>query len=311
MSTMTQKRESVLNFIIAALVGSFFIFSAITKILPIESFEFTLKSQLGFSDFASAYWARFFVGLEAGLGLLLLSNIFGRSKWVIKMSFGMVVAFTVHLAILYARLGNDVNCGCMGDRFYMPPLQSILKNLVLLALLAIVWKGAKYNNSNTQNWIASLLLAALVSVPYILFPYQTRVLRIEKAYQATEAHRMPKEELRKGKHFVAFLSLTCSHCMVAGEELSKLKKENPDMPIYVFFGDVQQDSLRAEMLDNFIKEANFEGLPYSFIDNKDFVALSGGSVPALYWIEDGKIIRKPTVSELNAKEIELWLSRKN
>lgn len=311
MNTTSQKKDSVLNFIISALVGSFFIFSAITKILPIESFEFTLKSQLGFSDFASAYWARFFVGFEAGLGLLLLANIFGRSKWVIKMSFGMVVAFTVHLAILYARLGNDVNCGCMGDRFYMPPLQSILKNVVLLVLLAIVWKGAKRNNSNTQNWIASLLLAALVSVPFILFPYQTKVLKIEKIYQATEAHRIPKEELRKGKHFVAFLSLTCSHCMVAGEELSKLKKENPDMPIYVLFGDVERDSVRAEMLDNFIKEANFEGLPYSFIDNKDFIELSGGSVPALFWIEDGKIIRKPGVSELNAKEIELWLNRKN
>lgn len=311
MNNMSQKKESVLNFIISALVGSFFIFSAITKILPIESFEFTLKSQLGFSDFASAYWARFFVGFEAGLGLLLLANVFGKSKWVIKLSFAMVVAFTVHLAILYARLGNDVNCGCMGDRFYMPPLQSILKNLVLLVLLVIIWKGARRNNSNTQHWVASLILAALVSVPFIMFPYQTKVLKIEKAYQATEAHRIPKEDLRKGKHFVAFLSLTCSHCMVAGEELSKLKKENPDMPIYVLFGDVQRDSLRTEMLDNFIKESNFEGLPYSFIDNKDFIELSGGSVPALFWIEDGKIIRKPGVSELNAKEIELWLNRKN
>lgn len=311
MSTTTQKKDSVLNFIISALVGSFFIFSAITKIMPIESFEFTLKSQLGFSDFASAYWARFFVGLEAGLGLLLLANIFGKSKWVIKMSFGMVVAFTIHLAILYFRLGNDVNCGCMGDRFYMPPLQSILKNVVLLVLLGIVWRGAKPNYSNTQQWIASLLLAALVSVPFIMFPYQTEVLKIEKAYQTTEAHRIPKEELRTGKHIVALLSLTCSHCMVAGEELSKLKKENPAMPIYVIFGDVQRDSLRTEMLDNFIKESHFEGLPYSFIDNTDFIELSGGSVPAIYWLEDSKIIRKPHASELNAKEIELWLNRKN
>jgi len=311
MSTVTNKKESVVQFIISALVGSFFIFSAITKVIPIESFEFTLKSQLGFSDFASAYWARFFVGLEAGLGLLLLANIFGKSKWVIKMSFGMVVAFTIHLAILYFRLGNDVNCGCMGDRFYMPPLQSILKNVVLLVLLAIVWRGSRPNYSNTQHWVASLLLAALVAVPFIMYPYQTSVLKIEKAYQATEAHRIPKEELRKGKHIVAFLSLTCSHCMVAGEELSKLKKENPDMPIYVIFGDVQRDSLRTEMLDNFIKESNFEGLPYSFIDNKDFIELSGGSVPALYWIEDSKVIRKPSASEWNAKEIQLWLNRNN
>jgi hypothetical protein len=107
----------------------------------------------------AAFAARFLVGLEAGLGLMLLFNVFGSGKWIIKTAFALTAAFTIHLAILYFKVGNDVNCGCMGDWFYMPPLQSIGKNIVLLILLGMLWKDAKPNANKKLNWLGIAVIA--------------------------------------------------------------------------------------------------------------------------------------------------------
>jgi thiol-disulfide isomerase/thioredoxin len=305
---MNNKKENWLVIVIAALLGCFFIFSAVTKIFPIESFEFTLQSQLAMSASLAAFAARFLVGLEAGLGLMLLFNVFGSGKWIIKTAFALTAAFTIHLAILYFKVGNDVNCGCMGDWFYMPPLQSIGKNIVLLILLGMLWKDAKPNANKKLNWLGIAVIAIFIGIIYFLFPHQSKNLLLQKVYEDTSIPA-PATDLRKGKQFVAFLSLTCPHCMVAAEELSQLKKENPEFPIYVLMGYVKDDSTRIELLENFIKESNFQGIPFSFVEQRLFVELSGGHVPSLYWINDTKIERKPGISDINAKELALWLKQ--
>lgn len=305
---MTNKKENWLVIIIAVLVGCFFVFSALTKIFPIQSFEFTLQSQLGFSQLFAGFAARYIVGLEAGLGLMLLLNIFGSRKWIIKTAFALTAAFTIHLLILYFKVGNDVNCGCMGDWFYMPPLQSIGKNIVLMVLLGMIWKDARASSNKKSNWLATAVIAACIATIYFLFPFQTKNLLLQKVYEDTTV-TAPQTDLRKGKHFVAFLSLTCPHCMVAAEELTEMKKANPQFPIYVLMGNIKDDSTRNGLLENFVKESNFSGLPYSFVDQRLFIELSGGHVPSLYWINNTKIERKPSISDINAKELELWLKQ--
>lgn len=302
------KGSSLLIYIISAALGCFFLFSAYTKTAPIEYFEYTLSSQLGFADFASVYWARFFVGFEAGLGLLMLANIFGRDKWVLKMALGLLIAFTVHLFILYFKLGNDVNCGCMGEDFYMPPLQSIAKNIGLMILLIIILKKSPNNQSNAMHWGASFLLAALVALPFILYPHQKKNLELDKMYQS-EAQYLPSVNLKEGKHFVGFLSLTCKHCVHAAGIISEMKAQDSSLPIYIVFADYDNDSLRDERLAEFKKETNFKNVTYSFLEPRTFVELSGGAVPAMFWIDNEKIVRKIGASDLNLKELQLWLGK--
>lgn len=305
---MSPARKSLLIYILSALLGCFFIFSAYTKTQPVESFEYTLRAQIGFPSFTAAYWARFFIGLESALGFLLLINVFGRQLWAVKASFWLIVAFSVHLVYLLMTVGNDVSCGCMGDLIPMLPVPSLLKNIGLLVLLGVLWKHAPRNNGARQQWLAIVLMCLLVITPYVLFPYQNKFLKVEKLYSNGKKY-IPTEDLRTGKHFVAFLSLTCSHCMHAGEKLTVMKRSNPSLPIYVVFGDIDNDTLKNEMLINFKKEAKFADVPFSFIDQKDFVELAKGSVPAMYWIDNTEIVREVDLGALNQRELELWLQK--
>lgn len=308
---MSQFRgSSLLIYILSAVLGCFFLFSAYTKTVPIEYFEYTLKSQLGFSELAAIIAARFFVGLEAGLGLLMLVNIFGRGKWVLKIAVALLIAFTVHLLILYFKLGNDVNCGCMGEDLYMPPLQSIAKNIGLMVLLVIVLKKAPVAHSKVQHWSAVAILVVLLALPFFLYPHQEKVLQLEKLYEDPSSADLPSQNLKQGKQFVCFLSLTCPHCIDAASKLTEIKKADSSLPIYVVFAGYTNDTVKADHLANFQKESGFDQIPYSFLAPKAFIELSGGAVPAMFWIDNKKIVRKIGVSDINLKELQLWLGRK-
>lgn len=303
---MALDKKKVFISVLAALLGGFFIFSAITKTIPIEYFEYTLRSQLNFSEKMAPLGARFFIGLEFGLGLLLLLQLFGKRKWVISASIALMIAFTIHLAILYFQLGNEVNCGCMGEQFYMPPLPSILKNILILILLGILYTQARKNNRSERNLLSFLFLALSIALPYLIFAQ--RFLPIDKIYNGCTTP-IESLQLEKDKKFIGFLSLTCPHCKDAAEVMRELKMADSSLPIYVFFGNIDNDSLRADLLQQFIQETKFDNVPYYFLDKEPFVELSGGAVPSLYWTEYGKIVRKPSMSDISLKELKLWLSK--
>lgn len=301
--------KQFLVYLLSALLGCFFIFSAYTKTVPIEYFEYTLYSQLHLPQAAAIYFARFFIGLEAGLGLLLLLNIYGNSKWVIKMAFWLVVAFTIHLAILYFNAGNEVNCGCMGSMVPMTPGISILKNLALLILLGILWKKSHSESSTALHWLASIVLGIVVVVPFVLYKGQPTSVQLSKLY-SPERKEMPQTDLRKGKHFVGFLSLSCPHCRVAAAELSQMKTSDTSLPIYFVFMDPENDTVKTDMLKDFMEETKARNIPYSFLEQKPFREIAGLFVPAMFWLKDTTIVRRINVPDLNKKELQLWIKEK-
>ncbi|HRP90131.1 MAG TPA: hypothetical protein PKX92_08830 [Edaphocola sp.] len=299
-------KKEIIYYLLAVLLGAFFIFSAYTKTDPIESFEYILKSQLPMGAFTAAWASRFIIGLEAALGVLLVFNFFGKSKWVISFSFFLVLGLTAHLVLLYFRVGNDVSCGCMGDLIPMKPLPSIAKNIILLALLALLWKNVPYKNHSWIQWTSLGILVVIIVLPFLIFPYQKQTLALEKMYNGVMDDR-PTQDLRKGKHLLAFMSLTCSHCMDAATELSKMKKSDTALPIYIVFAKASTDSVQKNLFDNFKEVTHFANIPYSFLNRDLFLEYSGGYVPAIFWIEDGQLLRKVSAHSLNQKEFESWI----
>ncbi len=57
------------------LTGALFVFSGISKLLPIESFEFTLVNQGITSWTIAPYLSRFLIGIEIFLGISFLLRI--------------------------------------------------------------------------------------------------------------------------------------------------------------------------------------------------------------------------------------------
>ena len=44
---------------------------------------------------------------------------------------------------------------------------------------------------------------------------------------------IPNIDLRKGKHIIAFMSLTCPHCRKAGILMGMIHQEHPEIPLYM------------------------------------------------------------------------------
>lgn len=129
-------------------VSIVFIFSAISKLFPIESFELTIVNQ-GITGWDLVpYLSRFVIALELAVGLLFLQKNYFRNI-IIPVAFFLLVGFTIHLTMIVINSKDIANCGCFGEILPMSPIQAIIKNLVFIAILIplFFWTKEKYIDS--------------------------------------------------------------------------------------------------------------------------------------------------------------------
>lgn len=137
----------------------FYFISAALKIISIDSFEIYLYS-LHMLPFGGCFLlARAVIIGEILLGALLLSNKFHRASSLLNL--GTLLGFTIFLCLLHLS-GSTDSCHCMGDAIPFSPLQSILKNGILILLSLGVWKYA--DDQWRPRWWMAL---PMVLVPYI------------------------------------------------------------------------------------------------------------------------------------------------
>lgn len=301
--------------LISICLGLIFIYSGYTKLDPvIETFEFT------FVDIGIANWytapiiARLLIGLEFFIGFLLLLN-YHLKRFTLPLTVGLLLFFIIYLLVQILISGNNGNCGCFGEHLHMTPLQAIIKNVIMIAMAAAVyflsdgWK-IKYN-----GLFLALVGVSVCIVPFIANPIDyayTSNNQAEKVNYPLELNllfepedtskvEIPKVELRKGKHVVAFLSLTCSHCRIAAKKFRLIKKNNPELPIYfVLNGDKPK-------YKTFIEDTKADNIPSSFCLGKSFVQLASAHLPRIYYLDNGIVVKKLDYFELNQYAIENWI----
>ena len=130
----------ILSKVLQVILAITFIFSAYSKAVGPGFFEITLMDQgLAPNRVFAGHMARFFIGLELALGILMLFPFYIRL--LMQITFFMLGGFTVHLIYLWSN-GDTENCGCFGEMISMTPEQSILKNFVMLIIAIIIYKIA-------------------------------------------------------------------------------------------------------------------------------------------------------------------------
>ena len=83
--------------LLSIVAGGLFVYSAYTKLIPtIQAFEYNIAGRLGIHYLTAAIAARFFIGLEAGQGILIALHFFGRCMWVLKAAFALVTIFSFY-----------------------------------------------------------------------------------------------------------------------------------------------------------------------------------------------------------------------
>jgi hypothetical protein len=301
--------KRIVGCILLVALAAVFILSAWSKIYSHNAFDGFVWTflDLGINSITAAgIIARVMIGFEFLLGLFLLCHVFLKA-FTYPAVIVLLTAFTGYLGIILIQQGNTGNCGCFGDVYAMTPIHAIYKNVIMAAatiLLIYIYPIRPYKN---QEWIAPLIGMAALVTPFIIAPFNndTQPEAINKIINLSPLYAnnpKPGVELRKGKHIVAFLSLTCPHCRKAAYLMEIIQKQHPEIPMFIVLNGP------AMYKDEFFKDTHAGDVPYILFTNTDkFIEMAGSSVPAIYWITDGFASYKTTYYQMDPKRMLNWM----
>jgi len=276
--------------LLLALSATFF-FSAYSKIHSenaFDNFQWTFLD-LGISSMLVAgIIARVMIGFELMLGLFLLAHIFLK-QFTYKAVIATLVVFIVYLLFVIIKQGNVGDCGCFGDKLAMTPLQAIIKNVAMIVVALILMYIYPVRPYKFQEYAVMVVCLVSFSAPFLLnnifigtHPVSyTHPLDLNLLYKYSP---VPDRDLRKGKHIIAFMSLTCPHCKKAAYLLHLIHRQYPDIPVYMVLDGSE------EYKEAFFEETKAAEVPHLLYPHtEDFEQLAGPSVPAIYWVNNGMI----------------------
>lgn len=293
--------------VLKVFLGLVFVVSAVLKIIGMDRFEIYIYSYHFFSLNFSFLVARAAIIVELVLGIGLISNCFHKLMW-----WGSVVMLLGYsLLLVYALiLGRTDNCHCFGDYLRFNPWQSLIKNMVLLALFAFIYKvkGRQFK----YQWLALAVvtLACSVTVFAVSPPdnFTTATLPGHDLQRAAFSKAIQEDPLKdyaldEGKKVVCVFSTGCEYCMMAAHKLSLMQSYYgfPEKDVlFVFMGS-------EEGVERFYKES--ESSRYQYViyeDVKALLRMTNGVFPVLVLTENGEVVREYGFRNMNEKEIKTF-----
>jgi uncharacterized membrane protein YphA (DoxX/SURF4 family) len=300
--------------VLQLIVGFTFIISALSKIPTLEIFGWTIVETTFLNWTVAEWFARILIGLELFVGIALVLHVRNRN-FILPIAFAMMLVFSAYLILIWIQYGNSGNCGCFGELLPMTPAESILKNILLLMMLIVIRQfGFQYNFKFQKMALAILSLICIAfpvweSPPESIYiaekePLLNKPIPLSLLYTSLQ-NKAPLVELRKGKHIVSFMSLTCTFCRKAAKRLRIMKKENPQLPIFIV---LNGDSTKLKTFFDDTKASNIDYIHFNGPD--EFLRMNGSaSFPSIKWVEDTTVIRESNYVTLDEKEILAWIKQ--
>jgi hypothetical protein len=279
-----------------------------------DSFQWSFLD-LGISSITFAgIIARLMIGFELLLGLFLLFHIRLR-PFTYNAVIAVLSVFIIYLLIIIFKQGNTGNCGCFGDQLQMTPMQAIWKNVAMIIVTIIlknIYPADPYRiNPNIFVVIVSVLVLLAFCPPFIFNKVfmGTNPEAVNKPINLDPLYKystVPDVDLRKGKHIIAFMSLTCPHCKKAAYLLHLIHNEHPDIPLYIVLDGA--DTFRHQFFD----ETHAQDVPNLYFHHSvDFMGMAGTSVPSILWVDNSMVAYKSVYAyyQLDPKFMEQWLHK--
>jgi len=313
--TMKFKIKKVVIHLLSFIIGGVFIFSALSKYYPIESFEFTIV-ETGFIGWKfSLILARIIIAIELALGILFLFSY--QLMLISKITLGLLLVFTSHLVYTLIINGNLGDCGCFGELLPMTPLQGIIKNVALIVLVFILFRS-KYQLKSKIEFLPlyTFILSNIFiftqnavdytySTNYLNKSFENFKLNIDTIYNTPSYEKIgkPIKDIRNEKLIICFLSSSCEHCRIAAKKFAVIKKFNINIPLYFFINGDDED------IENFKKRTNIEAIPSSKLNGETFIKLAGVHLPVIYYYNKGIVEKQVDYYTLEQYHIEQWLAK--
>ena len=284
------KTSQIIKYVFRVLPGILFLISATSKLIGIDAFEMYLFSFGWFSLGTSYLLARLVIAAEYTLGLLLIGNFCPRLAWWGSVS--MLVGFSLFLLGLMIA-GRHDNCHCFGEWVDLNPVQSLLKNAGMLALLLVSARMEPFPVRYKGLWLALACIVPLATVLIVSPPdnwrydsYARHALVNEQALQEALDTDILPPSVAEGQHVVCFYSLKCPFCKMSAQKLATLRQrgEFSQAPVIVIFGRGQDTNTEA-----FFAETGLEPDEVHFIEPNDFLRITNGSFPVIL-VMDGTTV---------------------
>lgn len=305
-----KKTKDILPIVLKVALGVVFIVSAVLKIVDMDQFEIYVYSYHFFSLNFSFLVARAAIIAELVLGIGLVSNCFHKLMW--WGSVTMLIGYT--LLLIYAQLiGRTDNCHCFGDVLQFNPWQSIIKNVVLMTLFALIYKmkGRRFRN----DW---LVLAGTVVVStaavFIVSPpdnftsaYKPQQnLNVDLFDEAMQQPPLDELNLNDGKKVVCFFSTACDYCQMSAHKLS-LMQQFYGFPAenicYIFMGSEEGKARFYELSQS----QTYQDVIYEDVVN--LLKITNGVFPVILLLEDGEVVGEYEFRSMREKEIQAFMKQ--
>ncbi len=272
------------------IVGLVFILSAYLKLQSIDSFEIYVYSFGIFNLSNSFLFSRFIISVEFFLGMLLVLGIYRRKVSSISILLLSIFSFF----ILYLIFSNDSeHCHCFGEALELSHPLTLLKNMILIGLLAIVYKKQQLDKFKKYSvlifailGIFSLAIPLISSPPdsFLITKYSNKVSYDEAALN-TFIDSKPKYQ--SGKHVICFYSASCRFCKMATKKMTVIanKSNHPELITCEFWG-------KEEKIQAFYEQTNSIKFPYGRVDGPEFLRITNGKMPLILLLDNGVVIEK-------------------
>lgn len=281
--------------------GIVFIVSAVLKFLSIDAFELYLYSLDWFPLIACIYLSRLLIAFEFALGLALIANIYHKA--VNFVAYGILLFFSCFLIYLLAT-GYDGNCHCMGESIDLKPVPSLIKNVVLFALIFASSKTKEFSAHWLKTALPILGVVSLVSLFIASPPDGILTPKPAVVHQTGIDAFIQNDSIFKShianqpKAMVCLFSTGCHVCKLSARKM-QIAVANNKVPtnrfLLLFHG---RDHARKV----FCVEAGLNGYKYEMLQPEQFGSMVG-FVPVFLYFENGKLVGKYTYRTLTEEVI--------
>ena len=268
------------------LVGGVFIIAAILKLISIDEFEIYIYSFNIFSFLLTTFVSRIIIIGEFILGLFLILKINYKFTW--RISLLTLTLFTLFLTYT-AIFRQDANCHCFGELIELSPLESIIKNVILILLLLLSQK-TKDKRQKALSEVQSSKFFVLCSSFFVLLVFiisppdsiYKMLYSTEKEVSSIDLYESFDEVTK-----IVIGSSGCKYCKLGMKKLSLMMKkeelstENVDIFIWG----------SPEGIVNFRKETMTEDYDYWHIMPNKAIEITYGRFPIFIWIKEKDIIK--------------------
>lgn len=277
---------------IRLLLGLFLIITAVLKLLSIDNFEIYIYS-FGICSYTwTTFFSRLLIFTELIIGIGLILKICFKQIWWLTML--MMIGFTLFL-VYAAIFRNDSNCHCFGDFIELDPRQSIVKNIIVLALLLVIRKEENHKyHPLLRKWLVGLSLAISLVISFVLLPMDVIYNRIysEKENVNTAAFYESISDttysgIHQGRYLINYALAGCRFCRFGAEKVTIMLDRHG----------ISHDRLKFfvggsdEAITRFIEITGTSNYDHFKIPASQFMSITMGKFPLYVFIEDGKVVK--------------------